>query len=80
MIESAQAILGGIKENSQSSKVPEQIQRGMKKNPKDPKVLSKKNKNKYDDAQNHMKKTKTKRISPSPTQEGTIDNFRKTVK
>jgi hypothetical protein len=34
----------------------------MKKNPKDPKILSKnKKKKQFDDAQNHMKKTKTKK-------------------
>ena len=51
----------------------------MKKNPKDPKILSKK-KTQYDDAQNHMKKTKTKRKSLNPTLGGTIDNFGKTFK
>jgi len=51
----------------------------MKKNPKDPKILSKK-KNQYDDAQNQMKKTKTKRKSLSPTLAGMIDHIRKTFK
>jgi hypothetical protein len=36
-------------------------------------------KNLYDDAQNQMKKTKTKRKSPSPTIGGMIDHFRKTI-
>jgi hypothetical protein len=52
----------------------------MKKNPKDLKILSKKKKNQYDDAQNQMKKTKTKRKSLSPTLAGTIDHIRKTFK
>jgi hypothetical protein len=38
----------------------------MKKNLKDPKILSIK-KNQYNDTQNQMKKTKRKRKSPSPT-------------
>jgi len=54
----------------------------MKKNPKDPKILSKK-KSQCNDAQNQMKKTKTKtktkRNSPSPTLGGTIDNFGKDI-
>jgi len=37
MIESAQATLGGIKENSQSIKGAQTKLRGMKKNSKDPK-------------------------------------------
>jgi hypothetical protein len=50
----------------------------VKKNPKDPKILSKK-KNQYNDAQNQMKKkTKTKGKSPSPELGGTIDHFGKT--
>ena len=49
----------------------------MKKNPKDPNFEQK---NKNNDAQNHMKKTKTKRKSLSPTLGGTIDNFGKTFK
>jgi hypothetical protein len=52
----------------------------MKKNPKDPKILSKKKKNQCNDAQNQMKKTKTKRKSPSPTLGGTIDHFGKKFK
>jgi len=52
----------------------------MKKNIKDPKILSKKKKKtQYKDAQNQMKKTKTKRKSPSPTLAGTIDHFGKTI-
>jgi hypothetical protein len=52
----------------------------MKKNPKDLKILSKKKKkNQCNDAQNQMKKTKTKRKSLSPTLGGTIDNFEKTI-
>ena len=52
----------------------------MKKNPNDPKILSKK-KTQCNDAQNQMKKTKikTKRNSPSPTLGGTIDNFGKDI-
>ena len=50
------------------------------KNPKDPKILSKKKKTQYNDAQNQMKKTKTKRKSPSPTLGGTIDHFGKKFK
>jgi hypothetical protein len=50
----------------------------MKKNPKDPKILSIK-KNQYDDAQNQMKKTKIKRKSPNLTLGGTIDHFGKTI-
>jgi hypothetical protein len=50
----------------------------MKKNPKDPKNLSIK-KNQYDDAQNQMKKTKTKRKSLSPILGGTIDHLGKTI-
>jgi len=46
----------------------------MKKNPNDPKILSKK-KSQCNDAQNQMKKTKTKRKSPSPTLGGTVDHF-----
>ena len=38
-----------------------------------------KKKNLYDDAQNQMKKIKTKRKSPSPTMGGTIDHFRKII-
>jgi len=53
---------------------------GMKKNLKDPKILSMKKKKQFDDVQNHMKKTKTKRTSPCPTQRGMIDNFGKTFK
>jgi hypothetical protein len=49
----------------------------MKKNPKDPKILSIK-KNQYNDAQNQMEKTKTKRKSPNPPLGGTIDHFGKT--
>jgi hypothetical protein len=52
---------------------------GMKKNPKDPKILSKK-KNQYNDAQNQMKKTKTKRKRPNPTLGGTINHFGNTFK
>jgi hypothetical protein len=54
----------------------------MKKNPRDPKILSmqKKKKNQYNDAQNQMKKTKTKRKSPSSTLEGMINHFGKTFK
>ena len=51
----------------------------MKKNPKDPRILSRKNKNQYDDAQNQMKRTKTKRKGPSLTMEGTIDHFEMTI-
>jgi hypothetical protein len=51
----------------------------MKKNQKDPKILSIK-KTQYNDAQNQMKKTKTKRKSPSPTLGGTIDHFGKIFK
>jgi hypothetical protein len=49
----------------------------MKKNPRDPKILSiqKKKKNQYNDVQNQMKKTKRKRKSSSPTLRGTIDHF-----
>jgi hypothetical protein len=36
-------------------------------------------KNQYDDAQNQMKKTKTKRKSPNLTPGGTIDHFGKTI-
>jgi hypothetical protein len=42
----------------------------MKKNPKDSKKKSQCN-----GAQNQMKKTKTKRKSPSPTLGGTVDHF-----
>jgi hypothetical protein len=52
---------------------------GMKKNPKDPKVLSIKNIYIYDDAQNHMKKTKAKIKSLSPNTGGTIDQFSKDI-
>jgi hypothetical protein len=53
----------------------------MKKNPRDPKILSmQKKKNQYNDAQNQMKKTKRKRKSPSSTLEGMIDHFGKTFK
>jgi hypothetical protein len=54
----------------------------MKKNPKDPKILSKKKRKKTqcNDVQNQMKKKKTKRKSPSPVLGGTIDNFGKTLK
>jgi hypothetical protein len=38
-----------------------------------------KKKNQCNDAQNQMKKTKTKRKSLSPTLGGTIDNFEKTI-
>jgi hypothetical protein len=38
-----------------------------------------KKKTQYNDAQNQMKKTKTKRKSPSPTLGGTIDNFGKDI-
>jgi len=41
----------------------------MKKNPKGSKNFEKKKK-RFDDAQNHMKKTKTKRKSPSPILRG----------
>jgi hypothetical protein len=37
-------------------------------------------KTQYNDAQNQMKKTKTKRKSPSPTLGGTIDHFGKKFK
>jgi len=37
-------------------------------------------KTQYNDAQNQMKKTKTKRKSPSPTLGGTIDHFGKIFK
>ena len=61
-IKSAQATLNGIKENSQPSKVPKQSW-GMKKNPKDPKILSIKE-IQYDDArpseENKNKKKKPK--------------------
>jgi hypothetical protein len=39
----------------------------------------KKKKTQYNVAQNQMKKTKTKRKSPSPTLAGTIDHFGKTI-
>jgi hypothetical protein len=48
----------------------------MKKNPKDPKNLSIQKKKQLNDAQNQMKKTKTKR--KSPTLGGTINHFEKT--
>jgi hypothetical protein len=48
----------------------------MKKNPKDPKIQSIK-KIQYNDTQNQLKKTKTKRKSLSPTLGGTIDHFGK---
>jgi hypothetical protein len=44
MIENAQTILGGIKENSQSIEGAHTKLGGMKKNPKDSKILSKKKK------------------------------------
>jgi hypothetical protein len=48
----------------------------MKKNPKDPKIQSKKKK--IDIMMlDQMKKTRTKRKSPSPTLGGTIDHFEK---
>jgi hypothetical protein len=48
----------------------------MKKNPKDPKkILAKKKK--PNEMLNQIKKTKTKRKSPSPTLGGTIDHFGK---
>jgi hypothetical protein len=48
----------------------------MKKNPKDSKNLSKnKKKSQCNGAQNQIKKTKTKRKSPSPTLGGTVDHF-----
>jgi hypothetical protein len=47
----------------------------MKKNPRDPKILSIQKKNQYNDAQNQMKKIKRKRKSSSPTLRGTIDHF-----
>jgi hypothetical protein len=53
----------------------------MKKNPRDPKILSmQKKKNQYNDAQNQMKKTKTKRKRPNPTLGGTINHFGNTFK
>jgi hypothetical protein len=78
MIESAQATLGGIKENSQSSKVPKQ-RWGHEEKSKGSKNFELK-RNQCNDAQNQMKKTKTKRKSLSPTLGGTIDNFGKTIK
>jgi hypothetical protein len=60
--ESAQETLGGIKKKFSIIKGAQTKLGGMKKNPKDPKILSKnKKKKQFDDAQNHMKKTKTKK-------------------
>jgi hypothetical protein len=42
----------------------------MKKNPKDPKILSKKKKNQYNDAQNQMKNNKNKGKEPKPNNRG----------
>jgi hypothetical protein len=57
--ESAQTILGGIKENSQSIEGAHTKLGGMKKNPKDSKILSKnKKKSQCNGAQNQMKKQK----------------------
>ena len=60
MIESAQATLGGIKENSQSSKVPKQSLGAWKKIQRIQKFWAKK-KNQYNDAQNQMKKKQKQR-------------------
>jgi hypothetical protein len=79
MIESTQATQGGIKENSQSSKAPKQSW-GHEEKSKGSKNFEQKKKNQYDDAQNQMKKTKTKRKSLSLTLAGTIDHIRKTFK
>ena len=81
MIESVQITLGGIKDNSQSSKVPKQrlVHEEKSKGSKNFEQKKRKKQQQYDDAQNHMKKTKTKRKSPSPTLGGTIDNFGKNI-
>jgi hypothetical protein len=82
MIKSVQTTLGGMKENSQSLKVPKQSWGAWRKIQGIQKfwACKKKKKNQYNDAQNQMKKTKTKRKSPSSTLEGMIDHFGKTFK
>jgi hypothetical protein len=57
---------GGYKRKFSIIKGAQTKLEGMKKNLKDPKILSIK-KNQYNDTQNQMKKTKRKRKSPSPT-------------
>ena len=72
MIESAQIILGGIKENSQSPKGPIQSWGAWKKIQMI-QIFWAKKKSQCNDAQNQMKKTKRK--SPSLTLGGTVDHF-----
>jgi len=91
MIESAQITLGGMKNlndwkcpnNTRGYKRKFSINRrcpykagGMKKKSKWSKNFEqKKKKSQCNDAQNQMKKTKTKRKSPSQTLGGTVDHF-----
>jgi len=60
MMESAQTTLEGIKENSQSSKVPKQSLGVWRKIQRIQKFWAKK-KNQYNDAQNQMKKKQKQR-------------------
>jgi len=76
MIENAQTILGGIKENSQSIEGAHTKLGGMKKNSKDSKILTKKKKKKpMQWCSKSNEKKKTKRKSPSPGLGGTVDHF-----
>jgi hypothetical protein len=69
MIESAQTTLEGIKENSQSSKVPKQSLEAWRKIQRIQKFWAKK-KNQYNDAQNQMKNNKNKGKEPKPNNRG----------
>jgi len=80
MIESAQTILGGIKENSQSIEGAHTKLGGMKKNPKDSKILSKnKKKEQMQWCSKSNEENKNKEKEPKPNIGGHRGSFYKSI-